>query len=54
MSNADTPRHVFALMDEQDDPAVRELLAECGEGVHIRPPFHLKYGNRVSIGAGKR
>lgn len=26
MSNADTLRRVFALMDEQHDPAVRELL----------------------------
>src|SRR4051794_38070200 len=31
---------------------LRELLAECGEGVHVRPPFHLEYGMRVSIGAG--
>ena len=31
---------------------MRELLAACGEGVHIRPPFHLEYGTRVSIGAG--
>src|SRR3954454_22172434 len=39
---------------EQDlrDLLLRELLAECGEGVHIRPPFHLEYGTRVSIGAG--
>jgi predicted ester cyclase len=29
MSNADTLRRIFALMDEQNDPAVRELLA-CG------------------------
>ena len=27
MSNADTLRRIFALMDEQNDPAVRELLA---------------------------
>jgi len=31
---------------------LRELLADCGDGVHIRPPFHLEYGTRVSIGAG--
>src|SRR5215217_3714974 len=39
---------------EQDlrDRLLRELLADCGEGVHIRPPFHLEYGSRVSIGAG--
>ena len=29
-----------------------ELLGHMGEGVHIRPPFHLEYGTRVSIGAG--
>ena len=27
MSNADTLRRVFSLMDEQDDAAIRELLA---------------------------
>jgi maltose O-acetyltransferase len=36
---------------ELRDRLLRELLAECGEGVHIRPPFHLEYGTRVSIGA---
>jgi maltose O-acetyltransferase len=35
-----------------DRTCQRELLAECGEGVQIRPPFHLEYGSRVSIGAG--
>jgi maltose O-acetyltransferase len=37
---------------ELRDRLLRELLAECGEGVHVRPPFHLEYGMRVSIGAG--
>jgi maltose O-acetyltransferase len=32
------------------DQLLRELLGDCGEGVHIRPPFHLEYGTRVSIG----
>ena len=27
MSNADTLRHVFSLMDEKNVPAIRELLA---------------------------
>ena len=41
-----------AFADQQlRDGLLRELLAECGEGVHIRPPFHLEYGTRVSIGA---
>ena len=37
---------------ELRDRLLRELLAECGEGVDIRPPFHLEYGTRVRIGAG--
>src|SRR4051794_21392025 len=37
---------------ELRDRLLLELLAECGEGVHVRPPFHLEYGTRVSIGAG--
>jgi maltose O-acetyltransferase len=37
---------------ELRDRLLRELIAECGEGVHIRPPFHLEYGTRVSVGAG--
>ena len=37
---------------ELRDRLLRELLAECGEGVVIRPPFHLEYGIRVGIGAG--
>jgi maltose O-acetyltransferase len=34
------------------DAILLELLGSVGEGVHIRPPFHLEYGTRVSIGAG--
>ena len=30
---------------------LRELLGDCGDGVHIRPPFRLEYGTRVGIGA---
>jgi len=42
-----------AFADEElRDGLLRELLGECGEGVHIRPPFRLEYGRRVSIGAG--
>jgi maltose O-acetyltransferase len=33
------------------DRLLRELIAHCGEDVHVRPPFHLEYGTRVSIGA---
>src|SRR3954454_9584403 len=47
-------RYNGSAFAEQDlrDRLLRELLAECGEGVHVRPPFHLEYGTRVSIGAG--
>jgi maltose O-acetyltransferase len=44
-------RSAFAEQDLRDQ-LLRELLGDCGEGVHIRPPFHLEYGTRVSIGAG--
>ncbi len=44
-------RSAFAEQ-ELRDRLLRELLAECGDGVHIRPPFHLEYGTRVRIGAG--
>ncbi len=44
-------RSAFAEQ-ELRDRLLRELLGECGEGVHIRPPFRLEYGTRVSIGAG--
>src|SRR4030095_10161527 len=44
-------RSAFAAQ-ELRDRLLRELLAECGEGVHIRAPFHVEYGTRVSIGAG--
>src|SRR3954463_11288296 len=47
-------RYNGAAFAEQElrDRLLRDLLAECGEGVQIRPPFHLEYGTRVSIGAG--
>src|SRR3954468_7873378 len=47
-------RYNGSAFTEQEvrDRLLRELLAGCGEGVHIRPPFHLEYGTRVSIGAG--
>jgi maltose O-acetyltransferase len=40
-----------------DDPAgrdgvLRELLGACGESVAVRPPFHVDYGWRISIGSG--
>ena len=34
------------------DALLVELLGSVGDGVHVRPPFHLEYGTRVSIGAG--
>jgi maltose O-acetyltransferase len=43
-------RSAFAEQ-ELRDRLLRELIADCGDGVHIRPPFHLEYGTRVSIGA---
>ena len=43
-------RSAFADQELRDG-LLHELLAECGDGVHIRPPFHLEYGTRVSIGA---
>jgi maltose O-acetyltransferase len=36
-------RSAFAEQDLRDQ-LLRELLGDCGEGVHIRPPFHLEYG----------
>src|SRR3954453_18840037 len=47
-------RYNRSAFREQDvgDRLLRELIADCGDGVHIRPPFHLEYGTRVSIGAG--
>jgi maltose O-acetyltransferase len=46
-------RYNRSAFGEQElrDRLLRELIAECGDGVHIRPPFHLEYGTRVSIGA---
>jgi maltose O-acetyltransferase len=32
--------------------ALRELLAEVGEGVVIRPPFLCDYGDHIRVGAG--
>jgi maltose O-acetyltransferase len=34
------------------DALLFELLGHVGDGVAIRPPFHLEYGTRVSVGAG--
>ncbi|WP_028063703.1 sugar O-acetyltransferase [Solirubrobacter soli] len=47
-------RYNASAFAEQDlrDRLLRELLKECGEGVHVRPPFRLEYGTGVSIGAG--
>ena len=47
-------RYNASAFAEQDlrDRLLRELLKECGDGVHVRPPFRLEYGTGVSIGAG--
>src|SRR3954464_4545443 len=47
-------RYNASAFAEQDlrDRLLRELLGECGDGVHIRPPFRLEYGTRVTVGAG--
>jgi maltose O-acetyltransferase len=37
---------------ELRDRLLRELLAEVGEGVVVRPPFRCDYGRHISIGAG--
>ena len=29
-----------------------EMLAEVGEGAHVRPPFHCDYGYNISLGKG--
>ena len=34
------------------DDLLRELLAEVGDGVVIRPSFRCDYGSHISIGAG--
>jgi maltose O-acetyltransferase len=46
-------RYNRTLHAEQDvrDVVLRELIGGVGEGVVIRPPFHLEYGTHVSIGA---
>lgn len=31
---------------------LRKLLAEVGEGVNVRPPFHCDYGYNIRLGAG--
>ena len=38
---------------EQDerDRLLRELLAEVGDGVVVKPPFRCDYGSQISIGA---
>jgi maltose O-acetyltransferase len=40
--------------DDQEgrDRVLRELLGACGDAVAVRPPFHVDYGWRISIGAG--
>jgi maltose O-acetyltransferase len=37
---------------EERDALLRELLAEVGDGVVVRPPFRCDYGWNTSIGAG--
>jgi maltose O-acetyltransferase len=31
---------------------LRDLLGSCGDAVAVRPPFHVDYGWRISIGTG--
>ncbi len=31
---------------------LREQLADVGDGVEIRPPFHCDYGGNISVGSG--
>jgi len=47
-------RYNSTLHGEQDlrDRLLRELLAEVGEGVVVRPPFRCDYGSYISVGAG--
>ena len=40
-----------AEQDERDQ-LLRELLAEVGDGVVVKPPFRCDYGSQISIGAG--
>jgi maltose O-acetyltransferase len=46
-------RYNRTLHAEQDarDEILRELLGHVGEGVHVRAPFRIEYGTRVSIGS---
>lgn len=43
-SRLDTPAERRALL--------AELMAEVGEGVNIRPPFHCDYGYNIRLGRG--
>ncbi len=47
-------RYNATLHAERDlrDRLLRELLAEVGEEVTIRPPFFCDYGSNIAIGAG--
>jgi maltose O-acetyltransferase len=38
--------------DDERDAALRELLAQFGEGSNIRPPFRCEYGYQLRVGAG--
>ncbi|QNP66446.1 sugar O-acetyltransferase [Streptomyces genisteinicus] len=33
-------------------PILEELLGELGAGAHIRPPLHVDYGSRITVGEG--
>jgi maltose O-acetyltransferase len=41
-----------AAAQDERDRLLRELLAEVGDGVVVRPPFRCDYGWNISIGAG--
>ena len=45
-------RYNATLLEEQDerDRLLRELLAEVGEDVVVKPPFRCDYGRYISIG----
>jgi maltose O-acetyltransferase len=38
--------------EDERDGLLRELLAEVGDDVVVRSPFHCDYGSNLSIGAG--
>ncbi len=46
-------RYNASAHDEQElrDRLLRELVAEVGDGVVVRPPFRCDYGNHITIGA---